>query len=53
MKYLEMYEALRLDGLNHFEAMVEVCNAIEEDFYFPEIWVDSICDYIEENACVR
>ena len=53
MKYLEIYEALRIDGLDHFGAMVEICNAIEEDFYNPDEWVDDICDYIEEKACVR
>lgn len=59
MDYLFIYEALRLDGLNHFEAMVEVCKAIEEDCSEFSDWndvliaVDDWCEFVEENACVR
>lgn len=54
MKYLEMYEDLRINGFNHFEAMAKVRKAIEGDFYYPDLWIDYFCELIErENGYIK
>ena len=52
--FVEIYEALRIDGLSHFAAMCHICEAIEEEYAYLddkdeiEEMVNYWCDYVEE-----